>query len=409
MDSNTQITSKKYKTIGNLLKAPIKSIIIVANNEPNKIIQEYLYDWLYENYYSKKSMIGNLTMRIKNIGNKCCYNYLMKNVFNNTDILNKNKTTENILTLDCINIIKQLHSIEPSLTGVYLDYLLRRIICELINKNFNDSRSDHQDIELMINNLSISIKECYKKAKDITLYKSQDILVEIFITSLSHTYAFGGIPNEDKLKTILEILQNTTNFIEIFFIPLKILCSNIIKNNTDILLNPALGGYEIPQINASIPSDCDLVVNNTLFDIKCTKGDNSIYEIFQLLGYSSLLNNNQRYNKHIDNIQIINLLQGFTTNYDISYITNEEMINYLRILTHENKEKENDEYELLQNIKENDENIKEKYYKTPDEAFIAQLLLENHYALINNKKYTKLEEIMELKDCGNVVNMISIC
>jgi hypothetical protein len=346
MNSNTPITSKKYKTIGNLLKAPIKSISIVANNEPNKIIQEYLYNWLYENYYSKKSMIGNLTMRIKILDNKCCYNYLMKNVFNNTDILNKNKTTEKILTDDCINIITQLHSIEPSLTGVYLDYLMRRIICELLNKDFYDIRSDHQDKKFIINNLSISIQNCYKKAKDITIYKSHDILVEIFFTSLSHTYSFGGIPNEDKLKNILEILQNSINIIETFFIPLKTLCSNIIKNNTDILLNPALG-YTIPQINTSIPSDCDLVVNNTLFDIKCTKGNNSIYEIFQLLGYSSLLNNNQKYNKHIDNIQIINLLQGFTTNYDISYITNEEMINYLRILTHENKEKDNDEYELL--------------------------------------------------------------
>jgi len=398
MNSNTPITSKKYKTIGNLLNAPIKSIIIVANNEPNKIIQEYLYDWLYENYYGKKCMIGNLTMRIKNIDNKCCYNYLTKNVFNNTDILNKNKTTENILTQDCINIITQLHSIESSLTGVYLDYLLRRIICELLNKDFYDSRSDHQENEFIINNLFISIKDCYKKAKDITIYKSQDILVEIFFTSLSHTYAFGGIPNEDKLKNILEILQNTTNIIETFFIPLKTLCSNKIKNNTDIdiLLNPTLG-YKIPQINASIPSDCDLVVNNTLYDIKCTKGDNSIYEILQLLGYSSLLNNIQKYNKHIDNIQIINLLHGFTTNYDISYITNEEMINYLKILTHDNKEYI--EEEII-------ENKQTKFHKTPDEAFIAQLLVENKYALINNKKYTNLEEIMKLKDCGNEVNFI---
>lgn len=335
MDSNTQITSKKYKTIGNLLNAPIKSIIIVANNESNKIIQEYLYDWLYKNYYGKKSMIGNLTMRIKNIGNKCCYNYLIKNVFNNTDILNKNKTTKNILNQDCINIIKQLHSIEPSLTGVYLDYLLRRIISELLNKEFYDSRSEHQDVEFIINNLQVSIKDCYNKTKDITLYKSEDILVNIFFTSLSHTYSFGGIPNEDKLKNILQIIQNTSNIIEIFFTPLKTLCSNIIKNNTDILLNPVLG-FNIPQINTSIPSDCDLVVNNTLYDIKCTKGDNSIYEILQLLGYSSLLNNIPNYNKHIDNIQIINLLQGVTINYDISYITNEEMINYLKVLTMQN-------------------------------------------------------------------------
>jgi hypothetical protein len=46
-----------------------------------------------------------------------------------------------------------------------------------------------------------------------------------------------------------------------------------------------------------------------------------------------------------------------------------------------------------------------RYYKTSDEAFIASLL-EDKYALINGKKYTDLEEIMKLKNIGNVINFI---
>ena len=43
-------------------------------------------------------------------------------------------------------------------------------------------------------------------------------------------------------------------------------------------------------------------------------------------------------------------------------------------------------------------------YKTSEEALIAQLLVEKKYALINDKKYTNLEEIMKLKDSDNEVN-----
>jgi hypothetical protein len=32
MNDNTLITSKKYKTLGKLLKAPIKSILLVSNH-----------------------------------------------------------------------------------------------------------------------------------------------------------------------------------------------------------------------------------------------------------------------------------------------------------------------------------------------------------------------------------------
>jgi len=39
MESLTLITSKKYKTLGELLKSPIKSIILVSNNEKMKTLK----------------------------------------------------------------------------------------------------------------------------------------------------------------------------------------------------------------------------------------------------------------------------------------------------------------------------------------------------------------------------------
>lgn len=48
-------------------------------------------------------------------------------------------------------------------------------------------------------------------------------------------------------------------------------------------------------------------------------------------------------------------------------------------------------------------NIPTRIY-TAEEALIAQLLVEHKYALINDKKYTDLDEIMKLKDSDNEVN-----
>jgi len=454
MDSLTVITSKKYKTLGELLKRPIKSIILVSNNEKNENIKSYLYEWLYKNHYSSKKMVGNLTTRIKNISNKPCYYYIMKECFNNMDVLQLNKTTKTILNDECIQFIKILHSVSSSLTGTFLDYLVRRIICEITQNPFHDSRAsrlidkdndiihnlDTEEVWTYIRNddfsdwkvfknpsiksdeiitinqgdnfivkdkknewlnieyqnyngwiryripncvnfISVVLEDkeqyiinkyiqrvesgtdshicshgcirkfeqtvylpeckfdkcvnlCYEKITNTEMYSSIDIMEEIFISSLSHSIAFGGCPNQSNVNEILNLIKHTTNIEEIFYLPLRQLCLNLLKENPTVLLNPALGHQLELLDNKNIPADCDLVINNYLYDIKCTSGENSVYEILQLLGYASLLNCNSKFNNNkVDNISIINLLQGYIINYDISYITKDQMVNYLRVLT----------------------------------------------------------------------------
>jgi hypothetical protein len=331
MDSNTHITSKKYKTIGKLLEAPVKSIILVSINEKNDDIRNYLFEWLYLNHYSKKKpIINNLTARIHNINNKASYYYVMKYAFNDIDIT-KSKTTTHILNAECIQLCKQMYTIQPSLTGAFLDYLIRRIICEQILQPFHDSRAEWGK---SFNQFCQFEYNCYDMVANTLEHKTCDILSEILITSLSHTLFFGGIPKKEHVDDILDLLKTPT-INNVLLTPLMQLCAGLQNHEKNhILINPGLG-FKIPQFdNKSIGADCDLIINDVLYDIKCTVGDKTIYEILQLLGYASLYNCNPRHTSSIkiQNISIMNVLQGEITNYDISDITEEQMFSYLKML-----------------------------------------------------------------------------
>jgi hypothetical protein len=217
---------------------------------------------------------------------------------------------------------------------------MRRIICDYVNISFYDKRAEIQckygQEPLFFNDLPFGIRDSYEIVKEIT-NTSENILLEIFITSLCHTLRFGGIPNENKVNDIIYLLRNTENILVNFLEPLKQLCLDILDNQKDnILLNPSLG-FSIPLLNnRNIPADCDFVVNDILYDIKCTIGDNIIYEFLQLLGYASLLHCVPEYNRKINNMCIINLLQGSIINYDISFITTDQILHFLHILHPEN-------------------------------------------------------------------------
>ncbi len=338
INENTTISNKKYNTIGELLKAPIKSIILTAINEQNNDIKNFLYTWLYENYYSKKIMSGSLTQKIKTIANKPCYHHIIKNIFSSNDILQQNKDIIPILNNDCINFIKILHNTDPCLTGSFLDYLIRRLIAEKNNELFYDTRANFIENDIFSdklyyeNRLPFSMNNSYEKTKNTKLYKTQNILIEIFITSLSHTLAFSRNPSKNKVLDIINILE-LEHVNEIFYIPIENLCDILLNNEeNNILLNPSLD-YEIPLLdNNSIASDCDIVINDILYDIKCCSTENDIYEILQLLGYASLLQNIPEYNIKINTISIINLFNGCIVKYDISHLSKENMLNFLEII-----------------------------------------------------------------------------
>ena len=448
-----KINSKKYKTIGDLLKAPPRSIKCVCSKLEDKAAKEYIVKLLLPQI----KMSGNMTNRIKILNSSCISEYILSNVLN---IISRiPNQIVNIIDKNIANdIITLIYDVNPSMCGTFFDYVVRRIIAEIKKEKFEDERmkniirhynnddsynddNNNEYIFKEINFLQYDLSkkmwwfrsnditfgcihkykepiksestklpccllfgdvfqcilktdsymkiihnakicyifnleymeeldyypahtckysmgnptgdisvgghyncnypvcrvESYKKIKDTINYKTKDIIPEIFISSICHSESFiecMQTPSCINMKTFGKMysiisseifLENLTQHI---ISPLIKYFTNYISDKS-VLLNPMLGGiYEY-----SIPADCDIVIGDALIDIKCTIGDNSSYEIMQLLGYSALLENNPVYNKRINQISVLNLLEGNILFYDTSHISKQQYLSFLKILT----------------------------------------------------------------------------
>ena len=464
INNTTVLVGNTFKNIDELqLCNDSRKVILYVTHLKPGAIKEYLSKWLYESHYSKQSMRGNLTDRIKKLNNGICYTQIMKQCFNSYDI-KKNTTSTTILGAKAINIIKELYDICPSMCGSFVDYLIRRIISEITNRPFSDSRatkmmkgnniityhSENDNIweyiknddwgswqirrePLLSSNVigvidecdrfigyekkdewlkvkykniegwvrwklpkipngeahclvecysdplmnienkyikkvtgdnihmcskgckydveqfkyfgkspeyinSCSLKSCqhvsYEKVKDTENYQTKYILNDIFAISLSHTESFGFCPKQEKFDVFHDKLNNIV--IHDLVEPLTEMCKNLIYDKKNILLNPALGGPLNEIENASIPSDADLVIDDTIYDIKCTRTSNigkEYYELLQLLGYSGLLLLNKKFEHKINNMIILNILEGTSTKYNISYLEKGSFVKYIQQLT----------------------------------------------------------------------------
>ena len=345
----------KYKTVGELKKQSRASIISVLSRMIPGPARDYLDKYLFDTHYSQITLCANLTNRTEKLENNVCYREIMKRCFNNVDIKECNiKTDITTFSLETKALITELHAIDPSMFGTFIDYLLRRIISELQGTQFSDNRSECMSrlkTELThtcdertkckyksnLCELPICQKLCYYKAKNTSAYKTCDIITDVFLTSLFHIEAFNGSPAQIEFNILFHKLQSS-NINELLIIPLTILCQNIIKGDADILLNPSFG-TELNGIIGVIQADADLVIDDILYDIKCTsyskKTNHAVSEILQLLGYSCLMQLNKLYLKKINTVSIINILQGTITTYDISFITVDNCIKYIKILTND--------------------------------------------------------------------------
>ena len=332
------------------------------------------YNEINDNIISK-DLKGSLTQRIKKIKSHYIdihdntYNYIISHCFDGIDPREVYKTIP-ILNEYCKLVINKLHEIDSAGTGVFMDYLMRRLFQEIRQEPFIDNRAERYIIpdnsdcntrykieqttwigeanDQRVCKLPYCQLKCYEEVKDTINYKTEDILKKLYIVSCSHFEDFDGptgtnIPYQCDFEKIIDTLDkiDTSDFIT----PLNSLCKALLTNIEDILLNPIVG-YD------DIPADADAVIDNTLIDFKCTISNNEKTDILQLLGYTSLLNH--KLNKRMNYICIINLLCGECKIYNIQNILDNNLSEYYCLL-------KNEYYNKKITIRKNDKNKNIKY------------------------------------------------
>lgn len=187
LELDTVISFGKYKDklLSDLLKDKAYTQWII---ESCKSISKDLLDTIKFYYYkevkdtNKPITGGTLTTRIKSLINNRIYDDIIAANFSN--INSEFTEKQNIISIDFVKYIQDLHSIYPNNTGCFIDYLFRHILSKFLNIEFYDTRANVLYNSLNRYNLHIKIiseikLKVYEKYKD--KYKwTYDESIEIY-------------------------------------------------------------------------------------------------------------------------------------------------------------------------------------------------------------------------------------
>ena len=370
--SEEAVPKKSDRSVDDIKKMNISTAIRIVGHMKPSIDRDQLDAWIFDTHYRKIQLTGSLTNRIRPFNTKTCYREFIRRCFNGKDI-NMSKSSRTILPQQTTTFIKELHEIQPALTGIFIDYLIRRLISEQLCIKFEDTRAsrflklphkcNNDSVQYDTYTIKSLIKICkdkcwagysslnkkelvefiesklpppdicrqtiyagdrncllptcqhlsYQKMCNTSDYKTDEIILEIFIVSLTHSEWFGNSPKQDTFDRIYELLQQNGRVRDEFVYPLNTFCTELIRNKMVVKLNPTLGNKFLP-LGGTIQADADLIIDDTLIDIKCTIGNNEIYEILQMLGYTALARTHEI---SISSVKILNLLLGIETTYNV--------------------------------------------------------------------------------------------
>jgi len=299
---------------------------------PNNKIKSYLQKHLFENYKFdniKKSIRRDcLTDHTKPYNSSYLYNHIINYCFDGNDI----KSFSKIKKIDNFEEIKQIYDINPSFSGTLIDYLTRRIICEMRGQEFKDDRAElviatstpTEHMEAAAERME-ALDPAYKKCKNVSEFKTEDILEEIFLVSTAHNEFFNETLPQDKFDQINNIITSLDS--NAFTNHFRNIYTEIIENvpSDKIIPNPVCGGDKF-----KCGADADLIIDDCLGEMKVTNGKKESGEILQLLGYAAML----RFNKNIviKHIFIINYLLGEIKFYNIEWITENQLRTYIDLI-----------------------------------------------------------------------------
>lgn len=197
-----------------------------------------------------------------------------------------------------IEMIKRLHEISAKDTGIFVDYLVRRLIWEMNGcwEGFEDARAE---TVLFDTKFRILTKRLVDRERYLPRYRAyvnpnvatRDCVTDILETSQLHSIFFG-----DKMESLSEV-QNLIESTDLSWIDELKFALQPFCCGRQIHLNPIL------SIN-SINADADLIVGKHLYDFKVSKYPPDLKDKLQILGYSSLVS--MRIESGDDDFQPIN-------------------------------------------------------------------------------------------------------
>lgn len=216
-------------------------------------------------------------------------------------------------------LIRTFYENDKQICGIFFDYLIRRLICEINDMDFEDARAralvENNDITKDImdgesKRFSDDFETSYEKVLNMQ-NKTRDIIYDVFIISTAHNIWFNDY-NHDRNKNFM---KNLNLFEKEYVEELK----HKIFINPKILINPVLS-------TKLISGDADLIVGENLIDIKVSASENKEY-LLQLLFYAALA---KLKNHEITQISTFNILSSKITSYDISELGDDYFENILR-------------------------------------------------------------------------------
>lgn len=302
---NTPISSK-YKTIGMLKEQNRKSILLVIAKMKNGPERDHMIKWVVEKFYINKMDNSSVAKRVRLINSTVCVEYVSNYIFKNL-----NKTPKRII-IDRYPIIMKMHKYSGKFNGTFMDYLLRRVINEIRKTQFNDHRANFMIMQ------DPSRKQYYDSVRSDA--KTVDILGDIFITSLYHTLFFAEEVPPDIEELFLKEVESE-EFKE-YVLELIPFIESLIGGE-EVMLNPAVG-------IAALTGDADLIIGDTLYDLKCSIRCKDNLDLLQLLAYTSLLKHR---GTDIKAMRILNPIRGEILEYDVRSVKDEEWDQYLAFLT----------------------------------------------------------------------------
>lgn len=356
--------------MGNLLsKCPKRSFTCVIKHEKDREKQRYMRKAYFDKFVKGNIRSDmNLSTLCRELSGDTAIKYLQDMELFDSSVLEECHTQ---IPGFNSHLMVLLNSAACYLTGHFIDILTRRIICEITAKRFDDHRiTEFYDSRFSNNNedgnesdsvtskgvtykLPLDFIYCYNKVFDMR-YKSQDIITEIGVVSIANIVLWDGIFIPERYDLFYHLLKTSApRIIEGVILPLVNYFSRIIKRDSTILCNPSLGS-EFPRpdlfedmrnVRTSIKADGDLIIDDTLYEIKCCQLYSKGYFFLQMLLYSCsyscniredicpvMARSRARPGKKIRSMIVLDTYRGRTSKYNIESISLNQMLYILKLV-----------------------------------------------------------------------------